>query len=232
MNCMRKKFPDKSVLDDKDGGWPIGLLSEDIGEWYLHKQMEESDIMTTDISKADFYFVNTMPVLSNTVGHCNGMDHNERQQYWKGILQSSTAFKLHPRRHAFICQTWYCQKILAKSLSNLVGKMTYLIHEKNTKWAFPAQTSQILTIPYVAHSDIIPFTTERLNSPKREHKVTFIGSMERRTKWRKPLSTLQRINVRDAGKTSQNFDLSYAEEMMVSLMKCISCALFMRIIYV
>jgi len=220
MHCMHEKFPGKSVLDDKYGLRTRDLLTEDVGEWYLHKQMNGSNLLTANISEADFFVVNTMPVLSNAVKNCNGMDHKQRQRYWKRMLLNSTVFQSHPRKHIFICQTWYCGRLI-KDLSKLVEKMTYLIHEKNTEWALPIEsreffsTSQILTIPYVAHSGIIPFTKMQ-NPPKREHKVTFIGSVKRRTKWRKPLLSLHRINIHDAGARFQNFISDYAEEMMRS----------------
>lgn len=220
MHCIHEQYPGKSVLDDKYGLVVRDLLTEDVGEWYLHEQMKGSHLLTADASEADFFVVNTMPVLSKAVNNCNGMDHRQRQQYWKRLLLNSTVFKSHPRNHIFICQTWYCGRIITH-LRKLVEKMTYLIHEKNVEWALPKEsrgffsTSQILTIPYVAHSGIVPFTTIQ-NPPKREHKVTFIGSMRRRTKWRKPLLSLRRVNIHDAGAQFQNFVSNYSEEMMRS----------------
>jgi len=206
MECFQNKYEDRHPTTDSTFFSEEPYLPEDIGEWYLHRQFLTSKYRTTK-ENAEIFLVNTMPILSAYVDECNGMTHNDRQMKWVEIIKDSDVFQERPKDHLFICQSWTCWKILSHEIITLAYQMTYLIHEDNTKWmGNPLETidnttkwqgnpllkpSNVIVIPYVAHSGIPTF-----NKPwnERKFKITFIGTIRRRTPMRR---VLNRQSVRD-----------------------------------
>ena len=237
MKCIQQKFPNDDIT--KDSGHKIPGIAvyaqEDIGEWFLHEQLLRYKSITNNRSQADYFVVNPMPLLRRVANSSTGANHVQRQVAWTKILQSSQEFQNSPRKHIFICQSWMCHRLVEKGLKKQVAKMTYLIHERNSKWpgldltTFDPRT-QILVVPYVGHSDILPFTTtsatshndshnDQTRQEKKKHMVTFVGSVKRDTAWRFPIAEMRGINFRDKGlmtkQTTEEFSV-YANEMMSS----------------
>jgi len=165
-------------------------LPEDLGELFLHKQIEASGY-TTIKESADYFVVNTMPILSEYVGNCNGRTHEGRQKEWAKIIKESSSFQDRPQDHLFICQSCYCKDAVNGEMYDLAKSMTYLIHEPNAKWVTNTRLEKIdlpkhvIVIPYVLHSGITPFNHKLW--VEREYKISFIGTTDRKTKVRQIL---------------------------------------------
>lgn len=158
-------------------------LPEDLGEFFLHKQIKVSGY-TASKEKADYFVVNTMPILSEYVGDCNGMNHQDRQNEWVKIIKDSNEFQERPQDHLFICQSFTCQNTVNGEMYDLAKRMTYLIHELNAKWVTdippekPDLPEHAIVVPYVVHSKIFPFNHK--SWVEREYKVSFIGTIKGR----------------------------------------------------
>jgi len=195
MKCFRDKYH-LSPVTDTEGFPKKPYLPEDLSEWFLHKQIKASTHKSIVKEKADIFVVNTMPVLSEYVGDCNGMNHEYRQKKWVEIIKESDLFQSRPHDHLFICQSWTCAKsAVSPDMTNLALKMTYLIHEPNTYWVngdkesnfLPSKLPEnLIVIPYLAHSNIIPFNEKPW--VERSYKISFVGSLERRSNWRDVLT--------------------------------------------
>merc|ERR1712194_308840 len=136
--------------------------------------------MGTTEKNADYFFVNTMPILSEYVDECNGINHDKRQQVWAKMIHESEAFQRKPEQHLFICQSWSCYKAVSHEMLYLALQMTYLI-QPNMCWVWGFCDSSLkpkglIVVPYVAHSNL--FTYSRAWN-KREHKISFIGTLDR-----------------------------------------------------
>lgn len=204
INCMMKErhTPDPRKDYTNWHGKAFGSYPpEDIAEYFLHTQLEESFRKTNDPSKASFFFVNTAPTLSVTAGFCNGMNHEDRQKYWKELLEASEHFRERPADHAFICQTWRCATIVRPILKPLVKQMTYMIHENNEQWIGIDEYNMENTvmIPYVAHSEIKEFTHLPETGIIRKHRVTFCGSLKRRSHFRNAIADVKGVFLNDVG---------------------------------
>jgi len=162
-------------------------LPEDLGELFLHKQIKASG-HTSSKEKADYFVVNTMPILSKYVGDCNGRNHRDRQNEWVKIIKDSNEFQERPQDHLFICQSWTCKNTVHGEMYSLAKRMTYLIHELNANWVTvirpekPDLPEHAIVVPYVAHSEIFPFNHKSWVG--REYKVSFIGAINRNSKLR------------------------------------------------
>lgn len=218
MHCVRT---DKNLDPTVDGHFRHHMYApEDLAEWFLHKQLLESKRQTHDPKKASMFLVNTAPVLSYLAEDCNGMNHEDRQHAWAQILHNSELFKLHPKEHAFVCQSFQCRNIVSDSMKPLVREMTYLMHEQNYKWVNITDYSMenLLVIPYVAHSKISP---DPKRSPPKDpsHYITFMGSLHRMGRFRKPLrEKMTGVYVGTSGMNTQKDDsfFRYADIMMSS----------------
>lgn len=184
IKCMiQQKKPDPRVDSTQyHGHYP----PEDIAEYFLHVQLLKSFRKTDDPSKASIFFVNTAPVISANVNKCNGMTHYERQQMWTQIIKNSPYFQERPLDHAFVCQSWRCFGYVQHMIKPVVSKMRYLIHERNERWIGVQgyDMNNTVVIPYVAHDRIKPFNQLPPTDPYRKYRVTFYGSLTRRTRLR------------------------------------------------
>lgn len=205
-----------------DGNFRDHLYAaEDLAEWFIHKQLLESKRQTHDPKKASMFLVNTAPVISYLAEDCNGMNHEDRQHAWAQILHNSELFKLHPKEHAFVCQSYECRKIVSDSMKPLVRDMTYLMHEQNYKWVNITNYSMenLLVIPYVAHS-MISLDPKKRPPKDPSHYITFMGSLHRMGRFRKPLKEeMTGVYVGSSGLNTGRKDDSfyhYANIMMSS----------------
>jgi len=228
--CFRTKYNIDPYIDSDLSKFRfINYVPEDLGEWFLHRQIEDSAYTTIE-EEAEFFIVNTMPILSLNVGACNGMDHNERQSKWYNIIRNSESFQKRPQDHAFICQSYICRQAVSSQVFDLVRQMTYLIHEANLYWVsgyrdfldpplskFP---DHAIMIPYLTHSDIT--STGNKSWKERSFNVVFLGSLKRLSPLRKVLENpeiqnLSTLYIQNEGlkyhaKDRASFD-NYAEIM-------------------
>jgi len=173
-------------------------LPEDLGEWFLHKQMSDYPHKTTDPSEADIFIIDTMPILSKVITTpCNGMNHWTRQMKWVKILEESQYFTERPEDHAHVCTSWFCfNSVLIEMRQMIAPKSILVIAESVHEWfhGFDKEYAKemnmtdpaVVIAPYVAHSYIEPLDSTTLTDV-RKNKVTFIGSFSRSSKWRTPL---------------------------------------------
>jgi len=84
MKCFCDKYHLSPVIDTER--FPKKpYLPEDLSEWFLHKQILTSTHKSIVKEKADIFVVNTMPVLSEYVKDCNGLNHEDRQKKKSGL---------------------------------------------------------------------------------------------------------------------------------------------------
>jgi len=206
MQCFRKRFSNQNPTVDTLDFPKKPYLPEDLGEWFLHKQIQTSE-NTTTMEEADYLVVNTMPVLSKYVGKCNGIFHYDRQRIWSEKIHKSKVYQKKPQDHLFICQSWTCFDAVSHEMQSLAYQMTYLIHEPNICWISgkcdsTLKPKHVIIVPYVAHSYLYKPTGK--SWVERDYKVSFIGSLHRSTNMREVLKrehvrVLPFLNVIDEG---------------------------------
>jgi len=208
INCMmnQQHTPDPRKDSPHWPGWHSHYTPQEIAEYFLHQQLQQSFRKTDDPSKASIFFVNTSPVISNLADVCNGKNHRDRQLYWKEVIEQSEFFHERPIDHAFICQSWECFNYVIPALKPLVRDMSYLIHENNKAWIGidKFNMGNTVLIPYVAHSSLNVFTTLPTTDVirKDKHMVTFCGDLNRRTKLRAVLSNIDGVYISNTSKNN------------------------------
>jgi len=189
IKCFQKINPNIDPTIDSIHFPARPYLPEDMGEFFLHQQIQNSKYVSTK-EEADIFVVNTMPILSKYIGDCNGWkNHSERLQKWVEIIKESEFFQSRPEDHYFICQSWTCFRAVTGELADLANQMTYLIHEANRFWIsgnYDTNPKDVIVVPYVAHSDIYPLSKKAWKD--RKYEVSFIGTLGRRTWVRKILN--------------------------------------------
>lgn len=172
MECFNARFGRSPLVDDPFFAEPGPYIPEDISEWFLHRQLVASGLLTNNPAEASVFVVNVMPVISLTVDYCNDWTHKGRQEWWAKHLQTSPWFaNSNGDDHVFICGSWACMpqdyKIREGSwfgnrmrsavlvvLRKFVNRMTYWIHEDQPEWTLRVEGDRVSVIPYVAHSGL------------------------------------------------------------------------------
>jgi hypothetical protein len=206
LGCFADKFRGQSPEIDSHFFTEPFYLPQDMAELYLIRQIRNTRRRTRNPREASLFFVDTMPVLSMVVGTCKGLTHEQRQERWATLLESTPWLQKYPEKHLTICQSWTCRPALAyglarsvkrnkistwynttmvtsalsKDMQKLTFRMRYLIHEDYSLWSGRADGDRVIVVPYVAHSDITP--QAYVESEKQSVPTIFFGGCLDRAK--------------------------------------------------
>lgn len=140
-------------------------MAEDLGEYWMWKQILASGWRTANRSEAEVVLIDAFPMVSKTVGNCDGVTHDQRMKEVQGVYDE--------RPSAFICTSWLCRDSIANFSLNW-NHVQVAINELNNKW-FPLTNLRAngVVVPYVSHHEIYPNNFSK-------HGMLFIGNMHRR----------------------------------------------------